>query len=338
MNRRNALVIYNPTAGTVQDIDLCIGAVVHNLCKQADMNVTVKATSPEMTHPQCVGLLGETYDLIVAAGGDGTIRLVLGAVSEVQPNTPVGLVPLGTGNQLARNLNIYEENILTDPLLEAINIIQKGIATPIDLGVMNGEYFCVAAGAGPLSDAVISPSRQDKANLRMLAYVGGIIQQFAAPPVVFEIRTGSDRFQVSASGIFVTNVADLGVGTLSDSAEFNDGWLDLCIMNPTEFADYIELGFRFTGGLVSGSEAPYYIRKVTGVDIEVVPVESRLSGLQAIAHKVRTALKGEPEQRPRYEQVTAMVDGDAFGTTPMHIEVRPRAVRVLTLKKVITNS
>jgi diacylglycerol kinase (ATP) len=332
LDRRKALVIYNPSAGNLRDADLCIGSIVHNLCKDDNYAVTVTTTIADMTQRQCVAMIADDYDLIVAAGGDGTIRLVLGAVSDTVPHTPVAIIPLGTGNQLARNLNIYEENLLSDPLLDGIEVMVSGTPTPIDLGLMNGEYFCVAAGAGPLSDAVITPSRNDKSNLKMLAYVSSMIQTFASPPVVFRVHTGEDNFDVSASGIFVTNVADLGVGILSDSAELSDGLLDLCIMNPTEFSDYLQLGFRFVGAFVSG-EAPYYIRKVSSVDIDVIPVESRLSDLQAIAHKVRTTLKGQSEEPPRYEHVQAMIDGDAFGTTPMRIQVKPNAVRVLTKRK-----
>jgi len=332
LDRRKALVIYNPTAGNLRDADLYIGSIVHNLCKDERFAVTVVTTLADMTQRQCAAMIADDYELIVAAGGDGTIRLALGAVSDQAPHTPVAIIPLGTGNQLARNLNVYQENLLSDSLLDGIDIMLNGTPTAIDLGLMNGEYFCVAAGAGPLSDAVITPSRQDKASLKMLAYVSSMIQTFALPPVVFRVNAEGDTFDVNASGIFVTNVADLGVGILSDSAELSDGLLDLCIMNPTEFTDYLQLGFRFVGGFVSG-EAPYYIRKVSAVDIDVVPVESRLSDLQAIAHKVRTTLKGQSEDPPRYQHVQAMIDGDAFGTTPMRIHVKPNAVRVLTKRK-----
>ncbi len=331
MEPRKALVIYNPSAGNIVDSDVCVGTVVNNLCKQNDSRVMVTATTPQMKHAECVDILKNGFDLIVAVGGDGTIRLVLGAASEAAPNTPVAIIPVGTGNQLARNLKIYEENFLGDALSEAVAVMLTGTPTRIDLGMMNGEYFCVAAGAGPLSDAVISPSPEEKAKLRMLAYVNSMIQTFASPPVVFRLTAGQDTFDVSASGVFISNVSDLGVGTLSDTAELSDGLLDLCIMNPQEFGDYIQLGFRFLGGFVQGS-APYYIRKVKAVDVEVVPIESRLSDLQAITHKVRTALKGRPAEVPKYEQVTAMIDGDAAGTTPMHIEVKHDAVLVLTPK------
>lgn len=315
------------------DIDLCIGSIVHNLCNSSAYQVTVAQTIPKMRHADVIRILQQRpYKLIAAAGGDGTIRLALGAVSEVSPQTPVALIPLGTGNQLARNLQFYEENLLTDPLLDAINVMLHGKPLRVDLGVMNGEYFCVAAGAGPLSDAVISPSKSNKQNLKMLAYVGSIVQNLAAPPVTFRVQTGNDDFEVSASGIFVTNVGELGVGTLSETAELNDGLLDLCIMTPTEFADYLQLGFRFTGGLLGG-EAPYYIRKVKGVQLHVVPVQSQLSDFQAMAHAVRTTLKGETNTPPTYNEVTAMIDGDACGTTPMEVHVKPNAVAVLTLPK-----
>jgi diacylglycerol kinase (ATP) len=325
---RTALVIYNPTAGAAADMDLLLGAVTHNLCTHGEYIVTVRQTIRDMNSQQAVELITPDCDLVVAAGGDGTVRLVLGAVSQRSPGTPVALIPVGTGNQLARNLNIYQENILTDPLAEAIATMLNGEKVRIDLGVMNNEYFCVAAGAGPLSDAVITPTRQEKANFRMLAYVGSMIQTFASPPVVFNVRIGATKFPVSASGLFITNVADLGVGTLSESAHLSDGLLDLCIMNPTEFADYIELGFRFAGMFVGG-EAPYYIRKVASVDIDVIETESQLSGIQAIAHKVRTTLSGQPDTLPKYAKVMAMIDGDASGTTPMHVEVKPDAVTVL---------
>jgi len=312
------------------DIELYVGAVVHNLCSKGGYQVTILRTVPGLCHSDLTEVLRQRpYELVAAAGGDGTIRLVLGAVSEVLPQTPVALIPLGTGNQLARNLKVYEDSLLLDPLAESILTMLTGTPTRIDLGVMNGNYFCVAAGCGPLSDAVSGPTREDKQSLNMLAYVGSIINNLAAPPVNFRIKTGSDDFEISASGIFVTNVADLGVGTLSGTAELNDGLLDLCIMAPAEFADYLQLGFHFTGGIIGG-DAPYYIRKVSSVDISVVAVESQLSDFQAVAHKVRTALRGEKDHPPVFHEIAAAVDGDACGTTPIHIETHGSAVAVMT--------
>ena len=324
---KHALVVYNPTAGTASDADLWLGTVTHTLCSR--YTVTILPTVPNMSLDAVFTTISDPLDLVVAAGGDGTLRFVLGAVAAKQSDTPVGIIPLGTGNQLARNLGIYEENILFDPLEEALKVILNGVPLKIDLGIMNGEYFCVAAGVGPLSDAIIMPESKDKVNWKMLAYASSMIQNFAMPPVVFKITFADEVFRVAASGIFVTNISDLGVGKLSDTAEINDGLLDLCILNPAEFEDYMQLGFRFAGGFVGG-KAPYYIRKVSCLDIEVVPIRSKLSRLQHVFHRMRTFVAGgKSARRPVRSEVLAMIDGDQHGTTPMHIEVVPHAVNVL---------
>lgn len=288
-----------------------------------------------MTPSDIINAIGKPLDLIVAAGGDGTLRYVLGAVADANSDVPVGIIPLGTGNQLARNLMIYEENILSDPLDDAISIILDGVTMKMDLGVMNGQYFCICAGAGPLSDAILMPEQKDKVNWKMLAYASSVIQNFAMPPVMFKITLDEENetIQVAASGIFISNIADLGLGTLSETAQLNDGLLDLCVLNPSEFGDYLHMGFRFAGGFVGG-EAPYYIRKVRALTVEVVPSRAKLSRLQHMGHLIRNFLSGNSESRPPVaQQVVAMIDGDAFGETPMNIKVVPHAVNVLVPRR-----
>jgi len=333
---RHALVVYNPTAGSASGADLWLGPVVHRLASR--YTVTVLPTVPDMNPSDILHAIGKPIDLLVAAGGDGTLRYALGAVAEAKSDIPVGIIPLGTGNQLARNLMIYEENILSDPLDEALSIILDGVTMRMDLGIMNGQYFCICAGAGPLSDAILMPEQKDKVNWKMLAYASSVIQNFAMPPVMFKVTLDEENetFQVAASGLFVSNIADLGLGTLSETAELNDGLLDLCILNPSEFGDYLHMGFRFAGGFVGG-EAPYYIRKVRSLSVEVVPSRAKLSRFQHIGHRIRSFFSGNNETRPPVaQQVIAMIDGDAFGETPMHIKVVPHAVNVLVPRQFAT--
>lgn len=333
---RHALVVYNPTAGSASGADLWLGPVVHRLASR--YTVTVLPTVPDMNPSDIFHAIGKPIELLVAAGGDGTLRYALGAVAEAKSDVPVGIIPLGTGNQLARNLMIYEENILSDPLDEAISIILDGVTMKMDLGIMNGQYFCICAGAGPLSDAILMPEQKDKVNWKMLAYASSVIQNFAMPPVMFKVtlEEENETFQVAASGLFVSNIADLGLGTLSETAELNDGLLDLCILNPSEFADYLHMGFRFAGGFVGG-DAPYYIRKVRSLTVEVVPSRAKLSRFQHIGHRIRSFFSGNNETRPPVaQQVIAMIDGDAFGETPMQIRVVPHAVNVLVPRRFAT--
>ncbi len=293
------------------------------------METRVLATTPHMNYTHISPEQFGDCELVIAAGGDGTVRLVLGALASYGSQIPVGILPMGTGNQLARNLSIYEENLFADALERALKIVLAGEPKAIDLGVMNGEYFAVAAGVGPMSDAILQPDAADKATWRMLAYASSMVQTFIVAPAFFSVNADGEQFKVRASGIFVTNIADLGVGTLSEGAELDDGLLDLCILDPQEFADYVELGFRFAGGFVGG-KAPYYIRKVKELTIDVHAATSQLSRWHKFGQKIRKLFSpSEPALPMVIPKMGAMIDGDAFGTTPINISVAPRAVRVL---------
>ena len=330
---RTALIAYNPSARTSADPDMWLGSVIHRLCDDSDYVVTVRATRPGMPSKELVA--PGNYDLVVAAGGDGTVRAVVQALLDSALDIPLGIIPVGTGNQLARNLGLYEDSLLSEPIEDAVKVLLEGVPRRIDVGRMNGHAFVVAAGAGPMSDAVIMPGREEKTQWKMLAYAASLIQTIGMPPVVFRVTTGGDEFEVTASGLFVTNVGYLG-GTLSETAELDDGLLDLCILNPQSFADYLELGFAFAGGLYGG-QAPYYIRKVKELLAEVVPRPTD-SILRRMGRRVWSWMSGRAPARPHPQEVIAMVDGDACGTTPMRIDVIPRAVGILAPRSVESNA
>ena len=296
----NSVLIYNPKSGAALDRDLWLGTVIDKICTHLRYSVEVHATTADITPAELLeDALSSEPELVIAAGGDGTIRHVLGSLSETNVAIPVGIVPFGTGNQLARNLKIYQDALFVDPLQRAVDIIAAGRTRSIDLGKMNGNYFCVAAGAGPLSDAILAPTREEKENWGMLAYVGSMLQTVAQQPNTFRITADGDTFEVKALGVIVTNVGDMGFATMSERARVDDGKLDLCIVTLAEFSDYLMFGFQVASAMLATS-APFYIRKVKSVKIE--------------------SLNGP---------VTANVDGDACGTTPMQIEVIQRAVKVL---------
>ncbi len=328
--QRHILLIYNPAAGTASLPEMWLGTVIHRLSSDDRAAVTVARTEADSRGEDLLKLASHPPDLVVVAGGDGSVRLMLAAAAKAKLACPVGILPLGTGNQLARNLGIYRDNLFGEPFTQALETIFHGVPTAIDLGIMNGQYFSVACGAGPMSDAILLPGQEDKTNWKILAYASSLIQTLAQPPAGFQVTTRGESFKVAASGIFVSNVADLGIGKLSETARINDGYLDLCILNPRGFSDYLALGFKFAGGFVE-SQAPYYVRKVKAVTIDVAAIEDSPSRLQQLRSKIKRifrsqdALNGPRQIGP----VTAMIDGERCDTTPMHIEVAPRAVSVM---------
>jgi diacylglycerol kinase (ATP) len=329
---RKVLIIYNPAAGSASGAELWLGSCIHRLCNSGGYLVTTLGTRRETTPDNLFATTGFDFDVIIAAGGDGTVRMVLHAVASQKLDIPVGIVPLGTGNLLARNLRIFEENLLIDPIEKAIDIILKGESVFIDLGLMNGHYFAAAAGCGPLSDALVAPQRRDKENWKMFAYAGSMMQTLADPPMHLSVTADGEQFQVTASGIFITNIADLGVGMLSESASMHDGLLDLCILAPKEFTDFVNYGFHFATGTASpinGGKAPYYVRKVKNVSIDVVKKRRPLSFLQKELGALRYTLTGKRPLPSTSGLAHAMIDGDSCGFLPMVVETVPHAVRVI---------
>lgn len=329
---KQILLVYNPTARSQTHAEEWLGHFVSELTKDGEYLVTLYPTTAETTAKHLVPLLKPPLDLVIAAGGDGTIRFALAALAEAKSAIPAALMPLGTGNVLARNLGIVAEKFFANPLENALDVITNGIPMRIDMGMMNGEYFAGMAGAGPLSDAFVFPARQLKTKFKMLAYATAMVNTMAERPVVFKITTGGRSFCVQASGVFVTNVEDLGLGKTADSSLLQDGMLELQILDPANFNDYVQIGFRFAGGQVD-SNKPHYVLKVKEAVIEVVPRRGLRSAFQNIAQRVRRTLtKSTGGQRS--DRVTAMIDGEEAGTTPMRITVIPGAVNVLVPKAI----
>ena len=197
---------------------------------------------------------------------------------------------------------------------------------------MNGHYFAAAAGCGPLSDALITPHRRDKENWKMLAYAGSMVQTLGEPPMHFSVTADGEAFQITAAGIFIINIADLGVGMLSESASMHDGLLDLCILAPKEFTDFVNYGFHFATGSanpITGGKAPYYVRKVKKVQIDIIKKRRPLSFLQKEIKNLRYALTGNRPAQSTSGVAGAMIDGDPCGSLPMVVEAIPHAVRVI---------
>jgi diacylglycerol kinase (ATP) len=295
-----SVLIYNPRSGAGLDRDLWLGTIIDKLCTTLQHSLTVGATTTGVTTTDILrDFLRLSPRLIIAAGGDGTIRHILGALAAERIEIPVGLIPFGTGNQLARNLKILEEDLFHDRLQHAVDVIAAGKTRRIDLGKMNGHFFCVAAGAGPLCDAILTPTQEEKENWGMLAYVGSMIQTVAAPAQAFRVTADGDRFEVMALAVIVSNVSDMGFAKISAGARLDDGYLDLCIITLNEFGDYLKFGFDVVSTVLLG-DTPFYVRKARTVLIE--------------------SLHGP---------ATANIDGDPVGRCPMRIEVVPEAVNVL---------
>lgn len=325
----HVLVIYNPSAKSQVRSEDWIGDLVRELNKSGKYLVSFFPTDAKTQPHQLVPLIAPPLNLVVAAGGDGTVRFALAALARAKSDVPLAIFPMGTGNVLARNLGIVDPGLLADPLAHALDYIQNGVPMPLDMGMVNGEYFAGMTGVGPISDAFILPKRREKNKSKLFAYIKALLASIAMPARTFKITTAGGTFKVQASGIFISNVEDLGIGKKVDLDYLHDGMLDLHIIHPRKLKDYVELTKRYASGVCTRNSVDVVFR-VKEVTVEVVPRQGIRSRFQEFVHKFLELFTGKEQFSPtRSDKLPCMIDGDPAGSTPLRVTVLPKAVNIL---------
>ena len=145
---KRARIIYNPTSGR-EAIRKNLPDVLEIL-ENAGYETSAHATTGEGDAIEAAKLAVERrYDLVVAAGGDGTISEVVNGMAEQEYRPKLGIIPVGTTNDFARALQIPRD------IVAAAEIIAKGDRIPIDIGRMNEKYFINIGGGGKPNGAYI---------------------------------------------------------------------------------------------------------------------------------------------------------------------------------------
>lgn len=137
--QRSVRLILNPTSGTNSTVE-ALPAIVSAL-EGANLRVVLSFTSAD-TPPTALAeqAVQDGFDLVVVAGGDGTVSAV--AKGLLHSNVPLGILPVGTYNNIARSLGI------PNTAEEALKVVLAGQERQIDVGSANGAIFLEVAGVG----------------------------------------------------------------------------------------------------------------------------------------------------------------------------------------------
>ncbi|GFZ83492.1 lipid kinase [Elstera cyanobacteriorum] len=286
---RRALLVANPGSrrgsAALQPVEAAFTAAGVTL-------LPVESSPRETLTARLVAQAGEA-DLILAVGGDGTVNSV--AAAAYRTGLPVGLIPAGTANDLARTLGLP-----LDPAAAA-QVILAGRRTPIDLGEVNGTFFFNVASLGlsvKLADKLSSTSKK---RWGRLGYLWALLRALAEARPFSAAITGEDghTIVVKTLQIAVGNGRHYGGGmVVEQGAEINDGQLDLYSL---EFKAVWKL-LTIAGSFPTGRH---------GLSPEVRTLRGR-------QFKIAT-------RRPR----PINMDGELLGATPAVVTVHPAALRMI---------
>ena len=286
--RRCALLV-NPTAGKARHA-ATVGAV-HARLSAGELDVTrMQGADGAEAADLARKAVAEEYDVLAVMGGDGMVHLAVQALAGSR--TALGVVPTGTGNDVARYLGLPRGKPV-----DAAEVICRQVIRPMDLGKAGSTYYATVLATGfdslvnERANAMTWPRGQMRYNLATLAE----LKVFR--PLPYTLELDGERRRLDAMLVAVGNGPSYGGGLrMCEGALLDDGQLDVVIINPISKAELLKVYPRlFRGTHVSH---PAYER-----------------------HRVRQVTVAAPG-------IVAYADGERLGPLPLNVECAPAALSV----------
>ncbi|HET8616374.1 MAG TPA: diacylglycerol kinase family protein [Actinomycetales bacterium] len=247
--RRRLAVVVNPTK--FSDVAAARRQVTSTCTALGwDAPLWLETTAADPGGGQTREALAAGVDLVCALGGDGTVRTV--AENVVRTGVPLGLLPQGTGNLLARNLGLP-----LDDLDAALRVALTGADRTVDVGRVvfdsSGEdqspverVFLVMAGLGFDAAMMAGVTEQLKARVGWLAYVfSGVTNLTGERAKVWMSADDGPEITRRVRTVIVGNCGRLTGGiVLIPDAEVDDGWLDVVALSPRGVVSWASMATR----------------------------------------------------------------------------------------------
>lgn len=244
--------------------------------------------------------LSQGADLVLAAGGDGTVALVCNPL--IETDIPLGILPLGTGNLLAKQLYVPQK------LEDALNLItgDQNRKIKIDTFQLADRHYLSNLSVGISSRIMQTTNSEEKQKLGVFAYLINFFQQILGLKLQ-KISLEIDHQQAThmASEVLITNIGIAGVEPLkwSEDISINDGELDLLVFRAKNILDFLRVLISTFNKNKNHNPAVRFF-------------------------KVREYCRIDT-QSPMQTQA----DGDPSGETPVEIRVKPGSLTVIAGEK-----
>jgi|YNPMSStandDraft_1061717.scaffolds.fasta_scaffold04144_2 diacylglycerol kinase (ATP) len=260
---------------------------VHETCEDEDLKPIIEQA------------IRDGYQVFVAAGGDGTISQVASCLAYT--DLPLGIIPVGTGNALARGLGLPQDFASAFRL-----IVCKHQYRMLDALRINGQYHVLNAGVGVTSKVVLNTPRPVKRRYGMLAYIWEAIKAlFGIQPHSFRLTIDGRKYRLRASEVFIACGGWLGIQLPFTDLDIqpDDGRVDVFVVKARNLGGYIRLAFSLLFG-----------RRQQALPMKHIPAY----------HEILIETR---------HPLPVQSDGDWIGKTPVKIEVCPKAIRLIVPSK-----
>lgn len=241
---KRARLIYNPSSGR-EEFQKKLPDIL-DFFEQAGYEISCHATKGAGDATQAAALAIERkFDLILAAGGDGTLYEVINGMAEKEGRPPLGIIPAGTTNDFARAIGLPVRNIM-----KACEHIVNGKAVPIDIGKINDKYFINIAGGGALTDLTYEvPSRLKTIIGQLAYYIKGIEKLPFIRPSHVRIETDSLIIDEEIMLFLIANSNSVGgLEKLAPYASLTDGKFDCIILRKITLPEFLRIASHVIKG------------------------------------------------------------------------------------------
>lgn len=285
--QKRALLLRNPKARRGQE---SMAPVLERL-RHGGLDVAIETFEALPEIARDIVRLRHMADLVIVCGGDGSVSSA--ALAAMESGLPLGIIPMGTANDLARTLDIPMD------LADAADVIARGETRAVDVGTVNGHAFFNVASIGLSSALAQSLDPMLKKRFGRLGYALAALKVMTrASHFSAKITEKGRMIDVETYQIAVGNGRHYGGGNVvEESAEIDDGHLDL------------------------------YSLEMKNLWKLALMLRSFRSGTHGAWREVRTARCVEFDIETK-EPMPINTDGEIVTATPAHFKVHPKAISI----------
>lgn len=236
------MLIINPISGTAgkAGLEQKVAERLEPLGYEVDVRFTERAGhATELAAEAVAG----GYAGVLAAGGDGTINETARALCDT--DVPLGIIPAGSGNGLARHINIP-----IDPEL-SLGVIEQLHTIPVDYGSVNGAPFFCTMGVG--FDAAVSHRFATQGKRGKMMYVKSMLEIYRNyKSEVYTLSANGHVFTERAFVVAVANASQYGNNAyIAPTASISDGLLDVTVIHSGSILDTAQVGLDMMTGYLN---------------------------------------------------------------------------------------